>query len=218
MLISFYSSLRVIVILLVISFPLSVFALDIAVKGLFKNGAVMEIDGRQRMLKVGKRSPEGVLLVSSSTKAAEVEIGGQRKTLYLSRQISSRFTVPEKKTVAIPMSQGRSYIAGGRINGQSVEMIVDTGATSVALNSRQAKQLGIRYYEQGKRGKVRTASGLAEAYYLTLESVGVGGIVIHQVPGVVIIGEYPKHILLGMSYLRRVSMREESGILYLEQK
>jgi aspartyl protease family protein len=210
--------ISIVALLLIAAMPLPVYALEITVKGLFKDAAVLQIDGQQQMLKKGQRSPQGVLLVEADTRHALVEYAGERRQLTLSRQISTRFSVPDKSVVAVPLSQNGSYFTRGQINGRGVEMLIDTGATSIALNSVHARKLGINYYRDGRRSQVSTASGLAEAYGLMLQSVKVGEILVHNVPAVVVIGDYPREILLGMSYLQHVSMREDKGVLYLEQK
>ena len=94
---------------------------------------------------------------------------------------------------------------------------MDTGATSVALSARQASQLGIDY-RQGRLSTVTTASGRAKAYQVTLKTVAVGSIVVSAVPAVVVEGDYPAIILLGMTYLRHVEMSEKDGLLVLQAK
>jgi len=191
---------------------------DIVVKGLFKNTAILLIDGKQRLLKVGQTSPEGVYLIKADTKGAKIEYQGTRYDLSLSRQISTQFTPSASKSVAIRKTRNGSYMTAGTINGFKVKLLVDTGATSIAMNSVQAKRLGINFYRDGRRQMVTTASGTAEAYAVMLDKVEVGGIVVRNVRGSVIIGNYPREILLGMTYLSHVKMRENDGILYLEDK
>ena len=96
-------------------------------------------------------------------------------------------------------------------------MLVDTGATVVALSSQQAQQLGINYL-QGRATTVVTASGRANAYQIKLRSVIVGGINAEVVSAVVVEGDYPEMVLLGMSYLNYVDMREQNGVLLLQSK
>ena len=54
------------------------FAADIIVLGLFKNKAVVKIDGVQRTLKKGKKSPEGVVLIFSDSDMAILEVDGKQ--------------------------------------------------------------------------------------------------------------------------------------------
>lgn len=187
-------------------------------EGLFKNGAVLNIDGKRRILKAGQTSPEGVRLLSANPRQARIEMNGKRHSLGLSKTISTDFAAPAKRRVVVSKLRHNSYYTSGTINGQTVKMLIDTGATSVAMNSKVAKRLGIDYLLHGKKGKVRTASGITTAYYFNLNSVGVGGITVNNVAASVIEGDFPHEILLGMSYLSHVKMEEHQGVLSLQQK
>lgn len=191
---------------------------NVRVEGLFKNGAVLNIDGKRRLLKVGQTTPEGVRLLAANPQRAQVEINGKRRSLHLSKAISSDFSAPIKRRVAVNKSRNNAYYTSGTINGQTVNLLIDTGATSVAMNSTMAKRLGIDYLLHGRQGSVRTASGVTRAYYITLKTVAVGGIAVNNVAAAVIEGNFPHEILLGMSYLSHVSMEEKRGVLSLQQK
>lgn len=191
---------------------------NVRAEGLFKNGAVLKIDGKRRLLKVGQTSPEGVRLLAANPQRAQVEINGKRHSLRLSKTISSDFSAPVKRRVAVNKSRNNSYQTSGTINGQTVNLLIDTGATSVAMNSKMAKRLGIDYLLHGRQGSVRTASGVTRAYYITLKTVAVGGIAVNNVAAAVIEGSFPHEILLGMSYLSHVTMEEQRGVLSLQQK
>ena len=62
---------------------MSLAQMQITVKGLFKNTAVVIVDGQQRMLKVGKKSPEGILLLEANSQQAIIEITSKRKNIYI---------------------------------------------------------------------------------------------------------------------------------------
>ena len=199
-------------------FATSSYGLDIQAQGLFKNTAVLKINGQQRMLKVGKRSPEGVLLVSSTPKKAVIEIDGKQQEITLSRTISTSYAkAAPKKEVSIQRNQFDQYITMAAINGKSRRVLVDTGANIIAMSSNDARLLGLDY-EKGQPSMVTTASGRAPSYRLELRTVKVGDITVSGVEASIIEGEYPEMILLGMSFLKRVNMREENGVLYLQGK
>ncbi|MAT52662.1 MAG: TIGR02281 family clan AA aspartic protease [Porticoccaceae bacterium] len=192
-------------------------ATTIEVKGLFNGRAILVIDGQNRLLKAGETSPEGVLLVASNSKSAEVEINGERQTLSLSRRISTSFSAAEKAELRVPRAADSHYWVRGTINGHPVQMMVDTGATLVAMNSRDADRLGIDY-QQGKRGRSATASGLVNNYIVQLDKVTLGTITVRQVPAAIIEGDFPVQILLGNSLLGRLEMQMESDVMVLRQK
>lgn len=191
---------------------------NIVVGGLLKNMVVLQVDGVQRIIKVGKTSPEGITLISANTKKAVVEIDGKRQTLVLSKRIGGVvYAEPEKDIVRIARGVGGHYFTPGRINGKAVNFLVDTGATSVAMSSLMAKKLRIDY-RSGTPIRMQTASGISQGYRLILASVSVGTVTIHNVEVIVNLGAYPTDILLGNSYLARVEMNIDDGVLVLQAK
>ena len=204
--------------LLILSVASQAQPMNVRAEGLFNNAAVLKIDGKRRLLKVGQTSPEGVHLLAASPQQAHIELNGKRHRLRLSKTISSAFSAPPKRRVAVNKTRNNSYFTAGTINGQTVNLLIDTGATSVAMSSKAAKRLGIDYLLHGRQGSVRTASGITKAYYIKLKSVAVGGIAVNNVAAAVLEGSFPHEILLGMSYLNHVTMEEKQGVLSLQQK
>ncbi len=193
-------------------------AQEIRVEGLFNGQSVLSMYGKRRLLKKGETSPEGVKLLDATTSEALVQVNGTRHSLKLSTSINSGYSKAERKQVSIPKNRQNAYFVGGTINGRSIKMLVDTGATHVAMNSRHASDLGINYEAIGKKGGLSTASGVVEVWYLDLKSIDVAGITVRNVLASVSEGEYPSHVLLGMSFLNHVRMEEKPGLLYLTQK
>ncbi len=208
--------LRILLLFLIVKAPVGI-ALEVFAQGLFKGAAVLVIDGKRSLLKVGKRSVEGVLLVESNPKQAVVEIDGRRETLTLSRRISSQYNEAAKKELAIRRNDANQFITTATINGVRKQVLVDTGANTVAMSSAHARLIGLDY-KRGRPGRVRTASGDVDAFSLNLDTVIVGGIQVNTVMAFVIEGSFPETILLGMTYLNHVNMREQDGILYLQAK
>lgn len=190
---------------------------EVLVKGFFKNSVVLSIDGKQHVLKVGKQT-RGVKLIETDGKVAVLEIEGQRKTLSLSKRIGGAYREPAKKAVRISQGVGGHYFVSGRINNRTVNLLVDTGATSIAMNSLVANSLGIDYRRLGTPTRVNTASDTADAFDVNLRSVSVGDITLTNVKAVVIEGAYPVDILLGNSFLSKVNMKVEFGVMILQSK
>ncbi len=191
--------------------------LEVEAKMLAQGSAVLIIDGTQRMLREGKRSPEGVLLVSADGKQAVLEIEGKRKTITLSRSIGSKFTRADKTEIRIASGQGGHYYTKGLINGTPVDFLVDTGATYVAMTAQQAEQLGIDY-RGGVPTEASTANGIAKAFRIVLNSVAVGNIVVHQVTAFVVNAPTTGPMLLGNAYLSRVDLKIDQGVMVLSEK
>ena len=192
-------------------------AMDIQVRMLARGSALLEIDGKQRMLRDGNKSPEGVLLVSSDGKKAVIEVDGKRQALTLTKRIATNFTTAQKSVVRIASTHGGHYVTPGRINGMPVEFMVDTGATMIAMNYVVAERLGIDY-RAGRPIKVNTANGVAQAYEVILSSVSIGDLEVQQIRAAVSSTEFPQVILLGNSYLGKVDMQVDNGVLLLQSR
>lgn len=190
---------------------------DIQVQGLFTGRAMVSIDGNVKLMREGETSPEGVLLVSADSKAAVIEYEGVSHTLSLSDRIGASFAQPEAAEVRLQPDSRGHYLARASINGRFINVMVDTGATMVAMNSRHAAELGLNL-DNASRSRASTASGIVETKLVTLSSVSIGGVTRNAVAASVIEGDFPETILLGNSFLSGVDMRVESGILILKPK
>jgi len=190
----------------------------VQVVGLFPGAAVINVDGQRKLVRVGQTGPGGVQVISADSAGAVLRVEGFERHYPLSRELNGGYAEPERKQLSIAKGQGGHYWIVGSINGHPVQFLVDTGATSVAINENQARRLGIDYRANGKQIVVGTASGTAKAWRVHLNSVKVGAINVMGVEAVVIEGSSPTEALLGMSFLGRVSWREDQGLLRLESK
>ena len=193
------------------------FAGPVEVVGLFKDRAVIRTAQGESMMRVGETSEDGVTLVSADAHEALVRYQGEEYRLKLSNRVGSQFHKVEQQQVSIAPDALGQYRIRGSINNRFVNFLVDTGASVVALSAREADSLGLDYTD-GTKGSVQTAQGEAASYFVTLDEVGVGGIIAHNVQAAVIEGAYPLEILLGMSFLRQVALREQGGVLTLTAK
>jgi aspartyl protease family protein len=109
----------------------------------------------------------------------------------------------------IERSDNGHFYVDATINDQLVHFVVDTGATGVALTTRDAERLGIPF-SPGEFTVVGTgASGPVRGRLITLDSVSVGGKKVSEVRGAVIEGLQVS--LLGQSYLSRINSVEMAG-------
>ncbi|MFK7815237.1 MAG: TIGR02281 family clan AA aspartic protease [Gammaproteobacteria bacterium] len=185
---------------------------------LFKNKAMVNINDKQHLLKIGEPAISGVKLIEATSKYAILDIEGKRSKYNLGNRVSASYNKTEKKKVQIYRDAANMYRTVGSINGYPVDFLVDTGATSVALNSELAKRLGIQYKLDGEETVVSTASGKALAYSISLDQVKVGEIMLRNIDAVIIEGNSPTMPLLGMSYLGRLKLNNENQYLELEEK
>lgn len=191
----------------------------VQVVGLFPGAAVVTIDGQRQLLKVGQPGSSGVTLVSADARGAVLRVDGVEKAYALSREYSADgYAEPQRQQLSVSRGMGGHYWTSGSINGQNVQFLVDTGASSVAMNEAQARRLGLDYQTRGQPMQVNTAGGVVPAWRLTLDRVKVGSIEVLGVEAAVIAGGSPTEVLLGMSFLNRVGWREEQGVLRLQAK
>ena len=191
---------------------------DIRVVGLFSGKAVVMIDGQQRVLRAGEPGPQGVRLIEADSEAAVLEVEGERITASLDGRVTRRSRPATRKEVQVFRNERGLYTTVGAINGLTVPFLVDTGASTVAMNSAQARRLGIDFRVDGEPATVVTASGYTEAWKVTLRSVKVGALEVRGVEAVVIDGDQPATTLLGMSYLNRLEIDNDSQFMTLRLK
>ncbi len=108
------------------------------------------------------------------------------------------------------------FIASVDINGSSIKVLVDTGATAVAFSYEDAQDVGLRPGSLDYNIPVSTANGVAMAAYVKIDKISIDGIEVEDVDGMVAQEGAMDGTLLGMSFLSRLrSFKVEDGILYL---
>lgn len=194
-------------------------ALRVSAVALFKDKAVLIINGKRRIMKTNEESPEGVRLLESSSEFAVIEIDNEKLTLQLDSKIVSNYSrgVTAKTLQLYPDSSGH-YFVDGLINGNRVRFLIDTGATAVSINRDTARRLGLLYRVDGQPSKVETASGVVAAYKVEFAEVSIRGLSLKRVNGVVVDGAYPRIALLGQSFLNRLNMRRDGQMLELQER
>jgi aspartyl protease family protein len=208
----FMSTLRIVAFLICL-LPVAAAATEVNVVGLFPGKAVVVIDGgAPRVLTEGK-AVEGVTLLSTDRETATLLIDGQKKTLKIGEHhgVASGASPQSATLTADPRGH---FVVDGQINGGAVRFLVDTGATTVALSSVDAKRLGIDY-RKGQPGLMGTANGATVAYRVKLDTVRVGDIVANNVEASVLEGDQIPFALLGMSFLNRMEMKRVGETMVL---
>lgn len=190
-------------------------AAEVRVLGLFEDRALLMINGKQHFLKAGEQR-DGVKLIRADSAVAVLDIDGKRGEYGLNSDIHTSFSAPERQRVQIARDTSGMFSTAGAINGVPVRLMVDTGATNVAMDAAAAERLGLPFRHEGKPVTVQTAAGPARAWLLNLRSVRVGDIERSQVSAVIIEAKTNGEILLGMSFLSTVKMEKQSNLLVLE--
>lgn len=103
------------------------------------------------------------------------------------------------------------FVANITINGGSVPMLVDTGASTVVLRQADARKLGIDTTRLRYTVPVQTANGVAYAAHVRLRTAALGPITVSGVDALVAQPGALKESLLGMSFLSRLRSYEFQG-------
>jgi aspartyl protease family protein len=110
------------------------------------------------------------------------------------------------------------FATEGRIDGQRIAFMVDTGASVVALNESSAARFGLRPTPNDYRATVSTANGTVKAARTRLAMVDIGGLIVRDVDAMVLPDEALSENLLGLSFLSKLKRFEyANGKMVLEQ-
>ncbi|MGE0486530.1 MAG: TIGR02281 family clan AA aspartic protease [Gammaproteobacteria bacterium] len=186
---------------------------------LFKDMAVLRIDGADVTLRTGQAHASGVRLLAATAQRAEIAVDGQTIELGLDDRIDGGRGMAAAPAVVrlLPGAQGR-YFADGQINGNPVRFVVDTGATTVVVNRRDADRLGLQYDASNVAGTMDSASGKVSAFRVTLHEVKVQGLRVSEVIALVVDGDGPYTPLLGQSFLKNLDMHRKGQVLELRAR
>jgi aspartyl protease family protein len=187
---------------------------QVTLVGMFPNKAVLVIgNGGPRAVAVGQ-ALEGVTLMSVDDDSAVVEIDGKRRTLKMGQHYAA--TSSEDDKIVLSADHGGHFYADARVNGKLLRLLVDTGATLVAIPARDAERMGL-HYEDGARITISTANGVSSAYKVKLDTISIGGITMTDVDAVVPDTGLSMP-LLGMSFLSRTNMQREGDMMTLTKR
>lgn len=108
------------------------------------------------------------------------------------------------------------FVTEAEIDNTAIRVLVDTGASAVALSYEDADHAGLRPRSLNYDIPVATANGVTKAARVMLRRVEVGGVVVRDVEGLVLPEGVMSGTLLGMSFLSRLrSFKIEDGVLQL---
>lgn len=131
-------------------------------------------------------------------------------------------------SITAPAPAGRSlniardgrghFMTEGRIDGQRIGFMVDTGASVVALNESSAARFGLRPARSDYNATVTTANGTIKAARARLAMIEIGGLIVRDIDAMVLPDQALSENLLGLSFLSKLKRFEYAkGQLVLEQ-
>jgi aspartyl protease family protein len=122
------------------------------------------------------------------------------------------------RSLNIPPDARGHFQTDGRIEGQRISFMIDTGASLVALNEKSAARFGLRPSRSDYNAIVSTANGTIKAARTRLAMIDLGGLVVRDVDALVLPDEALSENLLGLSFLSKLKRFEYAGgKLVLEQ-
>ena len=184
------------------------------------NKALVIVDGSAPKIVAAGESFNGIKVVSTQGDTAVLMVGGKRLNMRVGDAPASVGEQAGSKSsgskIVLTAGDGGHFLAQGSINGKSVQFMVDTGATAVAMGAAEAKRMGIDY-TAGKPVRMSTANGQALGYLLTLNTVRIGDVEVQNVEAIISQQSMP-YVLLGNSFLTRFSMRRDADQMVLERR
>lgn len=115
------------------------------------------------------------------------------------------------RAVVLRADQRGHFEVDARVNGTPIAVMVDTGATSVALRYEDAARLGLRPLPSEFDVPIATANGTTKAARVMLGEVRIGDVRVRQVEALVVPAKALTTNLLGMSFIRRLGKVELKG-------
>lgn len=103
------------------------------------------------------------------------------------------------------------FLGSFRLNGKQVDGMVDTGASSIAINETTARRLGFTANGLDYRYSVGTANGTTKGALVKLDRVEIGNIRVRDVDAMVLKDEALTGTLIGMTFLKRLSSFQVEG-------
>ena len=230
---SFFSCLIVLSVVFIAFLPSLAWSQELMLQGLSNDKALVSLDrNRPRFLKLGQsiggatllQVDKRIALFKTSREKFELRVGEIRsisktaklEKLQLPPQTQVQTQVPEVNRVTVIANAKGHYDLSGQINGQAVNFLLDTGASTIAMSADEARRLGIDY-RKGQKAKGQTATGEVDVYIVKLKNVSAEGLSLENVDASVVEGDF-NSMLLGMSFLSRIKMTFDTNQLILERK
>jgi len=183
--------------------------------------ASFSFDGKPVTILVGESS-HGIKLIEALPDSAVIETGGKRSTVRLGQDFyaaapvdTSSATVGDARKVSLFSGSNGHFLANVSTSGGSIQGLVDTGATYLALSARHAERLGIKVGADAVPIYLNTAKGVDMAMKVSVPMVKLEGVTLYNIDAVVSRGDFPTMPLIGMSVLKQFSMQRDGDTMTL---
>ena len=193
-------------------------AQSVALSGVMGSKALLVIDGGTPKAVAAGEVHQGIKVISVAGDQAVLDIKGQRVNMRVGDAPVSQGTRPggtNGSRIVLTQGSGGHFFAQGLVNGRTVQFMVDTGATTIALGASDAKRMGIDY-QKGQPVRMGTANGVAQGWLIKLNRVKIADVEVYEVDAVV--GPDMPYALLGNSFLSRFNMNKTIDQMVLEKR
>jgi aspartyl protease family protein len=192
----------------------------VGLAGMLGGKALLIVDGAAPKAVAVGDSYKAVIVISTQGEVAVLEIAGKRLTLRVGDAPSSVGGTDGDSAagsrVVLTAGSGGHFVTEGQINGKSVQMVVDTGASVVSMSMADAQRMGLNY-QAGQMVPMSTANGVIPAWRVKLATVRVGDVLVYDVDSVVTSSSMP-YVLLGNSFLSRFQMTRTNDQMVLQKR
>ena len=147
-----------------------------------------------------------------------VALFGAMKDMILARKLSAAPSAIARpaptaapSALALPADRSGHFQTFAVIDGRSLRMMIDTGATYCAFSEEDAARAGISVGPADFTRAISTANGVIRVAPVRVGAIQIGAITVRDVEAVVIPRGRLSTNLLGMSFLKRVRDFSISG-------
>jgi aspartyl protease family protein len=195
-------------------------AQSVTLSGIMGSKALLIVDGNPPKLVAPGESFKGVKVISAQSDQAVLDISGKQMSLRVGDAPASvggsGGGASGGQRIALTAASGGHFFTSGQINGNTVQFMVDTGATAVSIGMADANRMGIDF-KTGQMVGMSTANGVVPAWRVKLGSVRIGDVVVHEVDAIVSPAPMP-YVLLGNSFLSHFQMNRTNDQMVLDKR
>ena len=167
------------------------------------------------MIAIGSFAPSAIVTNMNAPEKAPKET-----TLHLNKVSMPDADIDSAGPGMVKLKSGTSghFEAEFRMNGRNVTALVDTGASTVAINKSTARRIGIQISSSDFAHIVQTANGPTKAARTMIREIQIGRVKVRDVEAMVLDDKALDGTLLGMTFLSRLdSFSVKDGNLVLKQ-
>lgn len=139
------------------------------------------------------------------------------KKLVSSADLKHHIREPEIKSkgweniIVIHANREGHFATRAMINNEETLLMVDTGATLVALSYETAQEIGLNIGPGDFDKVARTANGVSKVAHVNLDEITIGDITVEDIKAIVVEPGKLDVNLLGMNFLSKLKRFEFSG-------